>query len=132
MEVQGKIIAVLPTRSGTSSTGTQWSSQTAVIETQEQYPKRLAFDIMNDKIGQFNVQVGELMTVSFDIDAHEYNGRWFNSCRAWNVTRQQQQQYQQQPIQQQPQQYGQQPQQQAPQQPYQQPYQQPHQSQLPF
>ncbi len=129
MEVQGKIIAVLPTRSGTSSTGTQWSSQTAVIETQEQYPKRLAFDIMNDKIQQFNLQVGELVTVSFDFNAHESNGRWFNSCRAWNVTRQQQQQYQQ-PIQQQPQQYGQQAQQQ--QQTYQQPYQQPYQSQLPF
>ncbi len=129
MEVQGKIIAVLPTRSGTSNTGTQWSSQTAVIETQEQYPKRLAFDIMNDKIQQFNLQVGELVTVSFDFNAHESNGRWFNSCRAWNVTRQQQQQYQQ-PIQQQPQQYGQQAQQQ--QQTYQQPYQQPYQSQLPF
>ncbi len=108
MEIQGKIIAVLPTRSGTSSTGTQWSSQTAVIETQEQYPKRLAFDIMNDKMGQFNVQVGEFLTVHFDFNAHESNGRWFNSCRAWNVTRQQQyapqpQQYQQpvQPVQQQ-------------------------------
>ena len=25
------------------------------------------------------------MTVSFDIDAHEYNGRWFNDIRAWRA-----------------------------------------------
>ncbi len=88
-DIYGKIIAVLPTRSGTSARGTQWSSQTAVIETQEQYPKKLAFDVMNDKITQFNLQVGEFLTVSYDFDAHESNGRWFNSCRAWNVVRQQ-------------------------------------------
>ena len=91
MEIQGKIIAVLPTRSGTSARGTQWSSQTAVIETQEQYPKKLAFDVINDKIDQFNIQVGEFLTVQFDINAREYNGRWFNSVNAWNVIRQTQQ-----------------------------------------
>ena len=91
MEIQGKIIAVLPTRSGTSARGTQWSSQTAVIETQEQYPKKLAFDVINDKIDQFNIQVGEFLTVQFDINAREYNGRWFNSVNAWNVRRQTQQ-----------------------------------------
>ena len=91
MEIQGKIIAVLPTRSGTSARGTQWSSQTSVIETQEQYPKKLAFDVINDKIDQFNIQVGEFLTVRFDINAREYNGRWFNSINAWNVIRQAQQ-----------------------------------------
>lgn len=90
-DIYGKIIAVLPTRSGTSARGTQWSSQTAVIETQEQYPKKLAFDVINDKIDQFNIQVGEFLTVQFDINAREYNGRWFNSINAWNVIRQTQQ-----------------------------------------
>ena len=91
MEIQGKIIAVLPTRSGTSARGTQWSSQTAVIETQEQYPKKLAFDVINDKIDKLNIQFGEILTVQFDINAREYNGRWFNSVNAWNVIRHTQQ-----------------------------------------
>ena len=91
MEIQGKIIVVLPTRSGTSARGTQWFSQTSVIETQEQYPKKLAFDVINDKIEQLNIQLGEILTVQFDINAREYNGRWFNSVNAWNVIRQAQQ-----------------------------------------
>lgn len=90
-DIYGKIIAVLPTRSGVSARGTQWSSQTAVIETQEQYPKKVAFDVLGDKITEFNIQVGEMLTVSYDIDAREFNGRWYNSIKAWNVVRQQQQ-----------------------------------------
>ena len=87
MEIQGKVIAVLPERSGVSARG-EWKSQTYVIETQEQYPKKMAFDVFGaDRLAQFNIHSGEVINVSFDIDAHEYQGRWFNSIRAWNVTK---------------------------------------------
>ena len=91
MEIQGKIIVVLPERSGVSQRGNQWRSISYVLETQEQYPKKLAFDVTNDKIDQLNIQLGEILTVQFDINAREYNGRWFNSVNAWNVIRQTQQ-----------------------------------------
>ena len=85
MELQGKVIAVLPERSGVSARG-EWKSQSFVIETHEQYPKKLVFDVFGaDRLAQFNIQSGEEISVSFDIDAHEYNGRWFNNVRAWNV-----------------------------------------------
>lgn len=89
MDITGKIIAVLPTRSGTSAKGTQWSSQTAVIETHEQYPKKVAFDVLGERITEFNLQVGEEVTVSFDINARGFNGKWFNSVNAWKVVREQ-------------------------------------------
>ena len=87
MEITGKIIAVLPANSGTSSrTGNTWMSQTYVIETQGQYPKKLAFDVFGEeRIKQFNIKQGEELTVRFDIDAHEYQGRYFNQIRAFNV-----------------------------------------------
>ena len=91
MEIQGKIIVVLPERSGVSQRGNQWRSISYVLETQEQYHKKLAFDVTNDKIDQLNIQLGEILTVQFDINAREYNGRWFNSINAWNVIRQTQQ-----------------------------------------
>lgn len=87
MELQGKVIAVLPERSGVSARG-EWKSQSFVIETHEQYPKKLVFDVFGaERLAQFNIQSGEEISVSFDIDAHEYNGRWFNEIRAYNVTR---------------------------------------------
>lgn len=87
MELQGKVIAVLPERSGVSARG-EWKAQSFVIETHEQYPKKLCFDVFGaDRLAQFNIQSGEELLVSFDLDAHEYQGRWFNSVRAWNVQR---------------------------------------------
>ena len=91
MEIQGKVIDVLPERSGVSARG-EWKSQTYVIETQEQYPKKMAFDVFGaDRIANFGIQLGDVINVSFDIDAHEYQGRYFNQIRAWNVVRQEQQ-----------------------------------------
>ena len=40
-----------------------------------------------DRIKQCNIQPGEEITVQFDIDAHEWQGRWFNDVRAFNVMR---------------------------------------------
>lgn len=91
MEIQGKVIAVLPERSGVSARG-EWKSKTYVIETQEQYPKKMAFDVFGaDRIASFCIQLGEVINVSFDIDTHEYQGRFFNHIRAWNVVHQAQQ-----------------------------------------
>ena len=89
MELTGKIIAVLPAQSGVSArTGNNWMSQDYVIEVPGQYPRKCLFSIFGeDRIKQFNIQQGEDLTVQFDIDAHEFNGRWFNDIRAYNVIR---------------------------------------------
>ena len=89
MELTGKIIAVLPANSGVSQrTGNAWMSQEYVIEVPGQFPRKCVFRLFGeDRIKQFNIQNGEELTIQFDIDAHEYNGRWFNNIRAWNVQR---------------------------------------------
>ncbi len=78
---------VLPERGGVSQrSGSEWKVATYVLETMEQYPKKCAFEVFGtDRIANFNIQVGQMLTVSLDIDAHEYNGRWYNTIRAWKV-----------------------------------------------
>lgn len=87
MELTGKIIAVMPANSGTSQrTGQTWMSQQYVLEVPGMYPKRMVFEVFGeDRIRSFNIQKDQDVVVSFEIDAHEYNGRWFNEIRAWNV-----------------------------------------------
>ena len=88
MELAGRVIAVLEPKGGTSRNGNEWKVQEYVIETHDQYPRRMCFDVFgDDKIKQFNIQIGEELNVSFDIDAREWQGRWFNSIRAWKVER---------------------------------------------
>jgi hypothetical protein len=92
MELTGKIIAVMEARGGVSArTGNSWKTQEYVLEVPGQYPKRCLFNVFGeDRINQFNIQNGEELTVQFDIDAREYNGRWYNDIRAYNVIRGQQ------------------------------------------
>lgn len=85
MELQGKVIAALPARSGVSARG-EWKSQSFVIETHDSFPRKMVFDVFGEeRLTRFNIQVGQEVNVSFDIDAHEYNGRWFNNIRAFDV-----------------------------------------------
>lgn len=90
MELTGTIIAIMPARSGVSArTGNPWMTQEYVIEVPGQYPKKCVFSIFGeDRIKQFNLQPGEQnVTVQFDIDAREYNGRYYNDIRCYNVLR---------------------------------------------
>lgn len=89
MFLTGKIIAVLEAKKGTyPRTGNPWVKQEYVIEVAQAYPTRCVFTVFGeDLIKQFNIQNGEDITVLLDIDAHEYNGRWYNEIRAQNVIR---------------------------------------------
>lgn len=88
MDIQGTIIAILPARSGISkNSGKEWMTQQYVIEVPGQYPKKMAFEVFGeDRIRQFNIQNQGQYNVSFDIDASEYQGRWYNTVRAYAVT----------------------------------------------
>ena len=88
MEFTGKIIAILQPRGGVAKSGNEWKAQEYVIEDHGQYPRKMCFDVFGaDKIEQFNIQMGEELTVSFDVDARQWQDRWFNSIRAWKVER---------------------------------------------
>ena len=86
MDIVGKIIQVLPEQSGTSKTGNPWKVQSYVLETQEQYPRKVCFEIFGeDRIKNNPCKIDDVVTVSFDIESREFNGRWYTSIRAWRV-----------------------------------------------
>lgn len=89
MEFTGKVIAILQPRGGVAkSSGNEWKVQEYVVEDHGQYPRKMCFEVFGaEKIEQFNIQMGEELTVSFDIDARQWQDRWFNSIRAWKVER---------------------------------------------
>lgn len=87
MEITGKIIQVLPEQGGVSRTsGKEWKMQAYVLETQEQYPRKVHFEIFgDDRIKANPCRVDDIVTVSFDLESREFNGRWYTSVRAWKV-----------------------------------------------
>ncbi len=86
MEVRGNVIVVQPVQTGEGRNGI-WKKQEYVIEYDQhsQYPRKMMFNLWGDRIEQYNIQEGQSVRVSFDIDCREYNGRWYNDIRAWKV-----------------------------------------------
>ena len=87
MEISGKIIQVLPEQGGVGKTsGKAWKMQAYVLETQEQYPRKVHFEVFGeDRIKANPCQLDDVVTVSFDIESREFNGRWYTSVRAWKI-----------------------------------------------
>lgn len=89
MEVVGILMRKLGERSGNSSqNGQPWRQADFLVEIPGQYPRHIKFSVRDGQVGRiarFESLIGKTVTVSFDIDAHEYEGRWFNELNAWGV-----------------------------------------------
>ena len=86
MELSGKIIQLLPEKSGESARG-PWRKQEYILETEGQYPKQVCFMVWSEKIDEFAIKEGENLVVSIDLESREYNGRWYTDVKAWKVSR---------------------------------------------
>ena len=86
MEVVGKIIQVLPMQEGIGRNGNPWKLQGYVLETIENYPRKVHFEVFGeDRIKNNPCEIDQIVTVSFDIESREFNGRWYTSIRAWKI-----------------------------------------------
>ena len=86
LEIKGKIVELLPLKSGQSVNG-EWRKQEYVLETDANYPKKICFMAWGDKIDQFNINKGDQVEVSIDLESREYNGRWYTDVKAWKVSK---------------------------------------------
>ncbi|MCF7979004.1 MAG: DUF3127 domain-containing protein [Chromatiaceae bacterium] len=80
----GKITQVLPEKNGTSARG-PWRKQEYVIELPGDFPKQVCFMVWGDRIDQYGIREGKELTVSFDLESREFNGRWYTDVKAWRV-----------------------------------------------
>lgn len=91
LQFTGRIIEAEPIQQGMSQRdGKPWASQNYIIEElNQQYPSRCVFKVFgSDKIQQFGIQVGEVVTAHLGIKANKSkDGRWFNSLDCWKVDR---------------------------------------------
>ncbi len=134
--IEGRIIQKLDIESGQSARG-PWQKQNFIVETQEQYPRKVCIGLWTNQIQILqSYQIGDMIRAYVNIESREFNGRWYTDVRAWKLENpanapmpQQGMPYAPQgmPMQQPMQQPYQQPMQQPYQQPMQQPYQQPQQ-----
>lgn len=87
MEIQGKIRAILPAQSGVSQrTGNGWMSQDFVMDyfwwANQQNPSQMVFRVFGEeRIKNFDLHVNDEVKIDYHVEAHEYDGRWFNEIQ---------------------------------------------------
>lgn len=89
LEITGRLIKKLPIQSGTSTKG-EWKKQEFVLETQENFPKKICMNVWGaDKVEELaGYGEGEILKISVNIESREFNQRWYTDVRAWRVERQ--------------------------------------------
>ena len=86
LEIKCKLLDKLAVQSGTSARG-PWSKQEFIVETLEQYPKKICMNVWGqDKVNELVAyNQGEVLVVSVNIESREFNGRWYTDVRAWRI-----------------------------------------------
>lgn len=84
MEITGKIINILPEETGQGKNG-PWKKQNFILETKEQYPKKVCIAVWGDKVDLKSFGINENVTVGINIESREFNGKWFTDIKAWRV-----------------------------------------------
>ena len=89
MEITGILVKQTALREGVSTkSGLPWKIAEYLVEIPGQFARHINFRVNDGQVGRlarFDSLVGKMVTVSFDIDAHDYEGRWFNEINAWGI-----------------------------------------------
>ena len=89
MEITGILVKQTALREGVSTkSGLPWKIAEYLVEIPGQFVRHINFRVNDGQVGRlarFDSLVGKMVTVSFDIDAHEHEGRWFNEINAWGI-----------------------------------------------
>lgn len=87
MEIIGKLFLVMVPMQGVSKAGKDWINQTIVIETIENYPKKIPIEISKqeliDKVSR--LAPGSTLTISINLEGKEYNGKWYVKVIGWKI-----------------------------------------------
>ena len=55
------------------------------METDGQYPKNICVSILGDKINEVQLQVGNSLTISYELESREYNNKWYTDVKAYKI-----------------------------------------------
>ena len=84
MELTAKLIQLLTFQTGTGKNGV-WKKQDIIVETNDQYSKKICISLWGDKINSNQLQIGSQLKIEFDIESREYNGKWYTDIKASKI-----------------------------------------------
>jgi hypothetical protein len=88
LEITGKLLTKLPQQSGQGKNGT-WIKQDFIIETQEQFPKKVCISVLGEKTKDLDaLAIGDTLKAGINVESREFNGKWYTDVKAWKIDKQ--------------------------------------------
>lgn len=82
-EIKGKVFKVLESQTGTGKKG-QWIKGQFIIETCDQYPKKILFAAWGDLATTTEkLKIGSMINVCFNVESREHNDKWYSELKAY-------------------------------------------------
>ena len=85
MDFPGKVIQFIGETSGVSKAGKPWKKKEWVVETFNQYPKKVKLQCFGDRSDQMNLEPGRDYTFHVDLESREFQGRWYTDVSVYRV-----------------------------------------------
>jgi hypothetical protein len=86
MEIIGKLILKMSMQSGISKTGNSWQKQEFVIETLEQFPRKICANLWGERTAVLEtLTIDDKVVMSFDLESREFNGKWYTDVKAYKL-----------------------------------------------
>lgn len=85
MEIIGKVVQLGTLTEGNSPRG-PWKKQELIIETLEQFPKKICLMCWNERVNEANsFFVGQTIKAQIRIESREFNGKWYTDVTAFRL-----------------------------------------------
>lgn len=85
MEIIGKVLQLGTLTEGNSPRG-PWKKQELIIETLEQFPKKICLMCWGDRVNDANsFFVGQTIKAQIRIESREFNGKWYTDVTAFRL-----------------------------------------------
>ncbi len=85
LRIEGRVSQITPIEEGQGARG-PWKKRLLIVDTLEQYPRKVAFVVWNEKAEALNtLGIGQRVVVDFSIESREFNGRWYTDARAFGI-----------------------------------------------
>ena len=84
MQLTATLTQLLSLQTGESKNGS-WKKQDIIVSTDGQYPKKICVSIWGDKINESQLQIGNVLTIFYELESREYNNKWYTDVKAWKI-----------------------------------------------
>ncbi len=90
LEIKGTLTEFLTPQTGETEAGGTWVKQSFLVKTDAEYNNLYCFEVFGEEKVQNLTKyqkVGDTVTVEFNVNCNEYNGKYYTTLSAWKISK---------------------------------------------